>query len=125
MRVFQRMQRKPEPSEPSVVGRLKATGFNAWFAALMMLSTFLVQMRDIIISHDNIYMLAILYVVAILLFLTALLFRYQVIKINSTALKNSMLICSRYSLEIYFWHVLLLELTMRTNFSTVIAIINA
>lgn len=109
----------------AVVGRLKATGFNAWFAALMMLSTFLVQMRDIIISHDNIYMLAILYVVAILLFLTALLFRYQVIKINSTALKNSMLICSRYSLEIYFWHVLLLELTMRTNFSTVIAIINA
>ncbi|NJO17229.1 MAG: hypothetical protein HC877_16240 [Thioploca sp.] len=109
----------------ALVGRLKATGFNSRFTAMMMLSTFLVQMRDIIISHDNIYVLAIIYVVAMLLFLTALLFRYQVIKINSTVLKNSVLICSRYSLEIYFWHVLWLELTLRTNFFTVIAITNA
>jgi hypothetical protein len=100
----------------ALIGRLKATGFKSWFAAMMMLSTFLVQMLNIIISNDNIYVVAIVYVVAILLFLTVLLFRYQVIKVNSIALKNSVLVFSRYSLEIYFWHILLLELTMRMNF---------
>lgn len=100
----------------ALIGRLKATGFKSWLAAIMMLNTFLVQMLNILISHDNIYVVAIVYVVAILLGFTALLFRYQVIKVNSIVLKNSVLVFSRYSLEIYFWHILLLELTMWMNF---------
>ena len=108
----------------ALIGRLKATGFKSWFAAIMMLSTFLVQILAIITYHDNIYVLAIIYVVAILLFLTVLLFRYQVIIVNLTALKNGVLVFSRYSLEIYFWHILLLELTVRTNLFTFAAITN-
>ena len=100
----------------ALIGRLQATGFKSWFAAIMMLSTFLVQMIDIIIYYDDIYVLSIIGIVASSLVLITLLFRYYVIKVNSTVLKNSILMFSRYSLEIYFWHILLLELIMQTNF---------
>lgn len=86
-------------------GRLKATRSKPVLASILIVVTFLVQMMDKILYHDNIYVILLILTVAAILFFLFSSFRYRVFQIKPL-LKNSLLIFSRYSLEIYFWHLL-------------------
>ncbi len=86
-------------------GRLKATDSKPILASILIMITFLVQIIDRILYHDNIYVILLRLTVAVVLFVLLSSFHYRVFQINSL-LKNSLLVFSRYSLEIYFWHLL-------------------
>ena len=86
-------------------GRLLAMKTQPVLTAFLLASTLLIQLVERIFFNNNLYVALLVSVVVILLFLMMSLFQYKVFSAKPLV-KNSLLIFSRYSLEIYFWHLL-------------------
>ena len=100
-------------------GRLLAMKTKSALAAIFLVTILFSQFSELIIFNNNIHITIIVSMVAILLFLMMVFFQYKIYSVN-TLIKNSCLIFSRYSLEIYFWHLCIFEvihqlMTFRAN----------
>jgi hypothetical protein len=93
-------------------GRLLAMNTNPILTGFLLASTLLIQLVDRIVFNNNLSVALLVSVVVILLFLIMSLFQYKVFSAKPL-IKNSMLIFSRYSLEIYFWHLLFFEMSVQ------------
>lgn len=89
-------------------GRLLAMKTKPILVTVFLAGTLLIHLFEPIFFNDNIYVAITFSIVAILLYLMMTLFRYKVFSVKPL-IKNSLLIFSRYSLEIYFWHLYIFE----------------
>lgn len=96
----------------ALCGRLLAMKTNPVLIAFFLAGTLVNQLFERIVYNENIYVALLVSIVVILLFLLMFLFKYKVYSAKPL-LKNSILIFSRYSLEIYFWHLLFFEISFK------------
>ncbi|HIE00345.1 MAG TPA: hypothetical protein EYP59_08665 [Thiotrichaceae bacterium] len=94
----------------AICGHLVATQTKPILTSLFIAATLFTQFFERILFNDNLLIALIISSVAILLYLIMALFRYQVYTVHNPIIKNSVLIFSRYSLEIYFWHLFIFTL---------------
>jgi len=93
-------------------GRLLAMKANQVLVSSFLFGTLYSQLYDLIIFNENLYVATEALIVTIILLFLMALFKYKVFFIKSL-FKNGILIFSRYSLEIYFWHLLLFEIVFQ------------
>jgi hypothetical protein len=94
----------------AICGHLVATQTKPILTSVFIAATLFNQFFERILFNDNLHIALIVSTVAILLYLIMALFRYRVYTVHNPILKNSVLIFSRYSLEIYFWHLFIFTL---------------
>ncbi|RKZ54432.1 MAG: hypothetical protein DRR16_14605 [Candidatus Parabeggiatoa sp. nov. 3] len=94
----------------AICGHLVATQTKPIFTSFCIAATLFTQFFERILFNDNLHIAFIISSVAILLYLIMALFRYQVFTVHNPIIKNTVLIFSRYSLEIYFWHLFIFTL---------------
>jgi hypothetical protein len=90
-------------------GRMLAMSTHRTLVAYLLAGTIFSQFYKRILFNENLYVAIESLIVAILLFFIIYFFKYKVYNGNYW-FKDGILIFSRYSLEIYFWHFLLFEI---------------
>lgn len=97
-------------------GRLLAMRSHQILIAGLLSGTIFSQFYKRILFNENLYVAIETLIVAILLFFIIIFFKYKVFD-GDYWFKDGVLVFSRYSLEIYFWHFLLFEIIYQLSIS--------
>lgn len=95
----------------AICGRLLASRTKMVVVSVLLAGTLFNQFYYYLF-FDDIYLSVLISMVGISLFYIMLFFQYQVFSVHPMS-KNSILVVSRYSLEIYFWHLLMFEIVSK------------
>ena len=98
-------------------GRLLAMKANKLLVAIFLSGTLCCQFYERIFFNKNLYVAFEALLVIIILFFMMIFFEKKVFP-GDFCFKNGVLIFSRYSLEIYFWHFLLFETMLQLYYLT-------